>query len=169
MIRAMAAILVSLWSLAADAQALRPCFVPGEDCARAIVAELDAAQSEILVQAYGLTSPAIIQALGRASERPGLQVRAILDRTNEQARYTGATYLANHGIPVLIDDRVAVAHNKVIIVDRETVITGSFNFTESAQRRNAENVLIVRGRSLAELYRENWERRAAVSRPQRPR
>jgi len=94
--------------------------------AAVIVREIDAANATLLVQAYNFTSPPIIQALGRAKDR-GVDVRAILDRSNEQPRYTGATYLANHGIPVLIDDRVAIAHNKVMIIDGQTVITGSFN------------------------------------------
>ena len=44
---------------------------------------------------------------------------------------------------MLIDDRVAIAHNKVLVIDGKHVITGSFNFTRAAQSRNAENVLVV--------------------------
>jgi phosphatidylserine/phosphatidylglycerophosphate/cardiolipin synthase-like enzyme len=72
-----------------------------------------------------------------------VHVKVILDRVNEQKRYTGATYLGNHGIAPLIDDRVAMAHNKVMVIDHRDVITGSFNFTNAAQERNAENVLLI--------------------------
>jgi len=58
---------------------------------------------------------------------------------------TGATYLVNHGILPLIDDRVSIAHNKGMMIDGRDVITGSFNFTGAAQERNAENVLLVKG------------------------
>jgi phosphatidylserine/phosphatidylglycerophosphate/cardiolipin synthase-like enzyme len=93
-------------------------------------------------------------------------VQVILDRTNEQARYTGATYLHNHGIEALIDDKVSIAHNKVMVIDGHDVVTGSFNFTRAAQSKNAENVLIVRDApELASAYAANWQRRAAVSRP----
>lgn len=51
----------------------------------------------------------------------------------------------------------AIAHNKVMVLDGKTVITGSFNFTKAAEEKSAENVLIVRDKVLARLYRENWE------------
>ena len=121
---------------------LQACFTPGEDCTALIIREIDGAKSELLVQAYGLTSAPIIQALGRAKER-GVEVKVILDRINEQKRYTAATYLKNHGIDVLIDDAVVIAHNKVVVIDRRNVITGSFNFTRAAQAKNAENVLLI--------------------------
>ena len=121
---------------------LQACFTPGEDCTALIIREIDGAKSELLVQAYGLTSAPIIHALGRAKER-GVEVKVILDRINEQKRYTAATYLKNHGIDVLIDDAVVIAHNKVVVIDRRNVITGSFNFTRAAHAKNAENVLLI--------------------------
>jgi phosphatidylserine/phosphatidylglycerophosphate/cardiolipin synthase-like enzyme len=58
----------------------------------------------------------------------------ILDKSQWTEKYSGATYLANHKIPVLIDDKHAIAHNKVMIIDDNTVITGSFNFTDEESR-----------------------------------
>ena len=142
---------------------LRACFTPGQNCTTLIVERINSARSELLVQAYGFTSPEIIQAIGRAKER-GVDVNVILDRVNEQDRYTGATYLLNHGIDPLIDDRVVIAHNKIMVIDDRNVITGSFNFTKAAQR-NAENVLLViDDMALAAAYKANWIRRAAASR-----
>jgi len=144
---------------------LRTCFTPGEDCTSLIVQQINNAKSSVLVQAYSFTSEPIIAALSHAKQR-GVDVRAILDKTNEQERYTAATFLMNHGIAVLIDDKPAIAHNKVIVVDGTDVITGSFNFTKAAQERNAENVLIIKQEpQLAKAYADNWKRRAAASRP----
>ena len=144
-----------------------PCFVPGQDCTDLIVQQIDAARASVLVQAYGFTSAPIIQALGRAKAR-GVDVMAILDKSNDRGKYSGATYLDNHGIPPLIDDKVTIAHNKIVIIDDSTVITGSFNFTGSAQQRNAENVLVLSNvPALAASYTDNWTRRAAVSRAYR--
>jgi len=56
-----------------------------------------------------------------------------------------------------IDAQHAIAHNKVIIIDGETVITGSFNFTKAAEEKNAENLLVIRDKKLAELYIKNWQ------------
>ena len=61
------------------------------------------------------------------------------------------------GIPVRIDAKHAIAHNKVMIIDGETVITGSFNFTKAAEESNAENLLIIHDKKLAELYTKNWQ------------
>jgi len=52
----------------------------------------------------------------------------------------------------------AIVHNKVMIIDGATVITGSFNFTKAAEEKNAENLLIIRDPGLAKFYMENWER-----------
>ena len=62
-----------------------------------------------------------------------------------------------------IDYIPTIAHNKVIIIDNKTVITGSFNFTRSAQKYNAENVLIIHDPKLAEKYTANWYKRASQS------
>ncbi len=67
------------------------------------------------------------------------------------------------GIPVRIDDKHAIAHNKVIIIDGEVVITGSFNCTKSAEQSNAENLLIIRDKALAQKYTKNWEAHAQHS------
>ena len=132
-----------------------------------IVRAVDDAKSELLIQAYGFTSAPIIQAVTRAKER-GVSVRVILDKINEQKRYTAATYLKNHGIDPMIDFQPAIAHNKVMVIDRRNVITGSFNFTTAAQKRNAENVLIVLdGPAIAEAYAANWQRRSDAARPLR--
>ena len=141
------------------------CFRPGEtSCESAIVTALDGARRTLLVQAYGFTDPQIIHAIGEAEKR-GVVVRVILDKENRQPRYTGATYLRNAGIPVRIDDKVAIAHNKVMVIDGETVIGGSYNYTRSAEDKNAENVTFTKSACVAKLYTGNFERRWTASAP----
>jgi len=60
------------------------------------------------------------------------------------------------GVTTYIDAKHAIAHNKIMIIDRETVITGNFNFTKAAEEKNAENVLIIRNKELARIYIDNW-------------
>jgi phosphatidylserine/phosphatidylglycerophosphate/cardiolipin synthase-like enzyme len=50
-----------------------------------------------------------------------------------------------------------------MIIDKETIITGSFNFTKSAEEKNAENLLIIRNKDLAKVYMENWYKHKAHS------
>jgi phosphatidylserine/phosphatidylglycerophosphate/cardiolipin synthase-like enzyme len=127
------------------------------------VAAIASTQRSILFQAYSFTSKAIAEALINAKAR-GIEVRALLDKSQKTERYSGLTFLINSGIETRIDYKVAIAHNKVIIIDGTTVITGSFNFTNAAQTKNAENVLILRGDArLVNSYAENFSRRWALS------
>jgi phosphatidylserine/phosphatidylglycerophosphate/cardiolipin synthase-like enzyme len=144
------------------------CFTPAEHCVGSIVAIISAAKSQIRVQAYGFTSDPIATALVAAHQR-GIDVEVILDKSNErasnEARGGDAGMIARAGLPVFIDYRPAIAHNKVMIVDEHIVVTGSYNFTAAAEQRNAENVTIIDSRSAAERFLENWRSRKALSRP----
>jgi phosphatidylserine/phosphatidylglycerophosphate/cardiolipin synthase-like enzyme len=131
-------------------------FSPKGGCSEAIVEQIDNAKAEILIQAYSFTSAPIAKALLNAHKR-GVKVETILDKSQRKARYTSATFMANSGIPTYIDSKHAIAHNKIIIIDRETVITGSFNFTKAAEEKNAENILIITSKDLAKIYIENWK------------
>ena len=133
------------------------CFSPNGGCTDAIIKEIDKAKSEILVQAYSFTSAPIAKALLNAHRR-GAKVEVILDKSQRTEKYSSATFLVNSGIPTYIDDKHAIAHNKIMIIDRDTVITGSFNFTKAAEEKNAENLLIIKDKKLAEIYMENWHR-----------
>lgn len=135
-------------------------FSPDGGATEALVREIELARRQILVQAYGFTSAPILKALVAAQQR-GVAVQAVLDKSNETARYTGATFLANAGVPVLIDARHAIAHNKIMIIDDATLVTGSFNFTKAAEEKNAENLLILRDDpELVQLYTQNFHAHA---------
>jgi len=130
-------------------------FSPNNGSTDAIVREIERARAEILVQAYSFTSEPIARALLKAHKR-GIHVAVILDKSQKTRKYSSATFLAHAGIPTFIDDKHAIAHNKIILVDRAVVITGSFNFTKAAEEKNAENLLIIRSKELAKSYLENW-------------
>jgi phosphatidylserine/phosphatidylglycerophosphate/cardiolipin synthase-like enzyme len=170
---------VAPFSVAEGGEVARVCFVPGEDCGAVIVSEIRAARKEILVQAYGFTLPAIVEALAKAARR-GVRVSVLLDRSNACAtepRRRGreddddcgrkgavaARVLLEAGADVRIDAAHAIAHNKVMVFDGERTITGSYNFTSSANSRNAENLLIVAGKDVAEAYASNHRRHAEHS------
>jgi phosphatidylserine/phosphatidylglycerophosphate/cardiolipin synthase-like enzyme len=149
----------------ASAPDLKTCFTPGENCVDVVEAAIDAAQSEILVQSNNLTAKPLIKALGRAHMR-GVKVRVILDKADERRQDRAGSWLIAERILPQVDVGVASAHNKIMIIDRDTVVTGSFNFTTTAQKNNAENVLVIKGHpDIAAAYAENWERRLKTSRP----
>ena len=99
----------------------------------------------ILIQAYSFTS------------KPIAPVEIILDKSNKSAKYSAVDFTAHMGIPTYIDAEHAIAHNKIIIIDKETVITGSFNFSKAAEEKNAENLLILKSKELTKIYLNNWQ------------
>ena len=132
-------------------------FSPQGGCTQAIINELDGAKKEILLQAYLFTSAPVAKALLNAHKR-GVKVKVILDKSQKRVKYSSADFLAHSGIPTMIDTAHRVAHNKVVIIDGETVITGSFDFTPAAEEKNAENLLVIQDRRLLGRYIQNfWE------------
>ena len=137
-------------------------FSPKGGATEAVVRALDAARQTVFVQAYSFTSKEIAEALLRAHQR-GVVVHVLLDKDETGDHYSEAGFLVRHDIAVLIDGKHAIAHNKVMIIDRETLITGSFNFTRQAEEHNAENLLVIHDRRLADRYLENWHEHEAHS------
>ena len=132
-------------------------FSPHGGCTDAIVKEISKAKSEILAQAYSFTSKEIAKALVDAHKR-GIHTEIILDKSNRSQKYSAADFTHNMGIPTFIDAEHQIAHNKIMVIDKETVITGSFNFTKAAEEKNAENLLILKNRELAKVYIDNWNK-----------
>jgi len=139
-------------------------FSPKGGAADAVVRALDAAKQTVFVQAYSFTNKAIAEALLHAHQR-GIVVHVILDKSVIKDRYSEADFVANSGISVLIDAKHPIAHNKIMIIDGEVVITGSFNFTNQAEDHNAENLLVIHDRGMAEQYLANWHDHEAHSDP----
>jgi len=131
-------------------------FSPRGGCQDAIVQELQRARREILVQAYSFTADPLTFALVDAKKR-GLTVDIVLDRSNEAERYSDLKIFLDQGLDPHIDAEHAIAHNKIMIIDRKVVITGSYNFTNQAEGENAENLVIIKGRpDLVKLYVDNF-------------
>lgn len=161
--------LLSPWALADEALQLNArgtvqvAFTPGDDAAGLVIAAVRKARRQVLVQTYSFTHPDIAQALVDAKRR-GVDVQVIADpRQMETIATSRVEWLAEQGVALWIDGEHAAAHNKVMIIDNgfadAVLLTGSFNFTQAAQYRNAENLLLLRGNpNLVEAYAANWRR-----------
>jgi phosphatidylserine/phosphatidylglycerophosphate/cardiolipin synthase-like enzyme len=137
-------------------------FSPTGGAADALIHEIENAKSEIRVQAYSFTHAGIVGALTKAKRR-GVDVEIILDKSNRTSHYSAADFVSRAGIPTYIDAQHAIAHNKIMIIDRKIVVTGSFNFTKAADQENAENLLILHSQGLARIYLNNWRQHEAHS------
>jgi phosphatidylserine/phosphatidylglycerophosphate/cardiolipin synthase-like enzyme len=159
----------------AFAAQIEVCFSPplpgGCDPTRAIEDAVRTARKSILIQAYEITPGPLVSAL-IAAHRRGVDVGAIVDykqltdRRNHDDAFA-VEHLSAAGIPVLVDRPSGLMHDKVMIIDSEVVVTGSFNYTYSAEHRNVENLLLIRDPALAAQYVLHWRSRAAESRPLR--
>lgn len=130
-------------------------FTPPSDIASAVIQVIASAKREVLVQAYGFTHNGIAQALVSAHQR-GVEVKVLLDQKSESTNRLVVELFQSNQISMRFDGSHAIAHNKIMVLDGQVVITGSFNFTQSAQSRNAENLLVLRSEELANSYKQNW-------------
>ena len=133
-------------------------FSPSDGVSQVIRTQLSYAKKNVRVMAFVLTSESIAKELGELSKR-GVDVQCILDRGQARTRYSGDEYLKGCGVKVYISPNSrGKMHHKVIVIDDETVITGSYNFSENAEKGNDENIVIVKNSDLAKLFNKEFKR-----------
>lgn len=147
-------------------------FTPGDPVDDILIGVIGQARQQVLVQAFSFTHKAIARALVDAHRR-GVRVEVLADdRQDRLLEGSVLPDLVRNGVAVWLDSQQSSAHNKVMIIDAGTpaavLVTGSYNFTYAAQRRNAENVLVIRGNpDLAAAFAANWQRLRAHGRTYR--
>ena len=133
-------------------------FTPEDDVAgERIVAYLRSARTSIAFMVFSLTAGGIAQALGEAMQR-GVTVRGVFERGNASSLFSQYPSLKALGMDVLLDGNPDQMHHKVFIVDDRVVMTGSYNYSSSAEHANDENVLIVDDARLAQAYASEFRR-----------
>jgi phosphatidylserine/phosphatidylglycerophosphate/cardiolipin synthase-like enzyme len=96
-----------------------------------------------------------------ARAKAGVEVRVIFERRGSETEYSEMPRLYCAGVPVRQDGNPGTFHHKVLVIDGETVVTGSYNFTQSADESNDENALVVTNPQIAAEYLQEFERRWA--------
>lgn len=143
-------------------------FTPGDEIDALIADRIAQARVAVQVQAYLFTNRRIAAALAAAARRK-VAVEVIGDA--QQYENGGLPVLAalmKAGASIYLDSALAASHNKVVIVDGGSpaalVITGSYNFTQAAQSKNAENVVVLSGnRAITDRFVANFQRSRARS------
>jgi len=131
-------------------------FSPNGGCQQAIIQEISKAQKTIDIAMYYLTSREIAQELVKAKEK-GVAIRVFLDQSQETSKYSKSRYLAKRGIEIRFYVGSGLMHNKFAIIDNKVLITGSFNWTATAENENQENLLIIRDKDLIKDYSKRFE------------
>jgi phospholipase D len=134
------------------------CFSPEGNCQPIILNLINNAKAKILVQSYSFTSIEIANALIKA-HKEGIKVKILFDRSQLTARHSQIHKMRETGIEALVDLVPGISHNKIMIIDEEILLTGSYNWTNAAETRNAENLLIIKNRPTAKIYIRNWKKR----------
>jgi phosphatidylserine/phosphatidylglycerophosphate/cardiolipin synthase-like enzyme len=140
-------------------------FSPHEGAEKLVLKVIDSARHEIRMMTYSLTSAPVVRALIEARHR-GVDVAIVSDYKNNVAEdrsgkaRAALSALVNAGCRVRTISIYPIHHDKVIVADRETVETGSFNYSDAAANKNSENVLVVwKNQDLAKGYLEHWNSR----------
>ena len=132
-------------------------FSPEDECGRHILEHIDGAEHSMELAIYHITSRPLAQAIVRAKKR-GVIVRVYVDGENANEQYSKVNYLKRSGISLKVEKGVGLMHNKFCIIDDAIVITGSYNWTNSADLKNDENVLIINSDKVARKYRVQFEK-----------
>ncbi|MGT3172777.1 phospholipase D family nuclease [Yersinia enterocolitica] len=118
-------------------------FSPRGNALNLILAELATATESISLAAYSFTSLPVADALIAAQKR-GVAVSVVVNKGSINGLGAKARYLQNNEVPVRMNAKYAIMHNKFFLVDNKSLKTGSFNYSAAAAARNAENIIIIR-------------------------
>jgi len=126
-------------------------FSPDGGCRDRIISLIELSQESLDVAIYAFNSKKIAAALS-AADRRGVAVRVLSDRYNAK-RYVNLILMMRHsGVEIKFDRRESIYHNKFIVIDGHAILTGSYNFTDSAEFKNAENILILDNPEIASKF-----------------
>lgn len=130
-------------------------FAPRDKVMDKLVALVGAAQHSVRFLAFTYTHPSLVNAM-IDRHQAGVDVQGIIESRGVSQGMLVPLYC--HNVPVWTDGNRYTMHHKVIIIDEAIVVTGSYNFTKSADDLNDENVLIIANRALAARYLEEYAR-----------
>lgn len=144
--------------------AIDTCFTPEEECLPRIINSIESAKESIYVLAYYITQPPIADALIKA-HNTGIKVELVMDRSQMGSPYSALGKLFRAGVPCFIDKKgIRLQHNKLMIIDGKLLLTGSYNWTRSAEIRNAENLMFIeKNPALLKRYKDYYVERKALS------
>lgn len=131
------------------------CFSPEGGCQEEVMREISLASSYIQVAMYYFTSKDMAKALVGARDR-GVEVKVLLDTSQGKLDYSQARFLLNKGIPLRFYSGEGKMHQKFCIIDDRLVFSGSFNWTEAADKKNAEDLLKIRDKEMVSAYKERF-------------
>lgn len=163
----LAAALLIAASLPAFATTIDVGFSPEGSAQALVIKTIGSAKHDIHMMAYSFTAPDVMKALIAAKKR-GVDVEIVIDENGNRNKASTAAknLIVNAGIPLRTNHKYRIQHDKVIIVDGDTVETGSFNYSASAEKHNSENAIVIHDdKAVASTYLTHWQSRWAQGQP----
>ena len=138
-------------------------FSPNGGCDKAVISWIDKSSSTLDIAIFTLTKDDIADSIIRAHKR-GVKVRVIADNMQSKCKGADIDRLSRSGIPVVIPKHQGFMHNKYIVIDSSTVVTGSYNFTNNATFKNDENLIIIAdiGGMYSAAFEILWQRWSSI-------
>lgn len=132
-------------------------FSPDNDIISSLVKEIGSAKKSIHFMAFSFTEDALGSAMRNRFES-GIDIQGVFEK-RQISQYSEYEQMKAAGMSVIQDRNKGTMHHKVIVIDEETVITGSYNFSKNAEERNSENLLIIKGNpDIAQAYLAEFDR-----------
>ena len=132
-------------------------FSPGPSCKQLIISTLREAQSTLNICVFTISDDSIKDAIKAAFDR-GVEVHIITDNYKVSDEGSDIEELSLYGIPVRVDESENHMHHKFMVADNEITITGSYNWTRSAERYNQENIVWVKDQLFAQPFNQEFEK-----------
>ena len=127
-------------------------FSPQDDIiSTKIIPLINNSKKSIYMPTFLITHKELTNAIIKAKQR-GVKVKIIIDGANANSQYSTHKLLRDNGILVKSENYAGKMHAKTIIVDEETIVLGSMNFSKSGNSKNDENVIILKNPKLAKFY-----------------
>lgn len=132
-------------------------FAAEDDIAPTLAALVNNADQEILFMAFSFTLNDIGDSMLNRADA-GVEVRGVFETTGSETDFSYYPVLLSEGVQVRQDGNPRIMHHKVIIIDRDTVVFGSYNFSRNANDSNDENLLIIYDPTFAGAFVEEFEK-----------
>ncbi|WMC19656.1 MAG: phospholipase D family protein [Enterobacteriaceae bacterium PC38] len=131
-------------------------FSPGNSAESIILNIINNSKKTIDIAAYSFTSKPIAMLLVKAHKK-GVKIRVLLDKKTNVGKYTVVKYLKKHNIKVKLNNKYLIMHNKFMIIDNNSIETGSFNYTKNAVYKNAENIILIKNiNNIINIYKKEF-------------
>ncbi len=133
-------------------------FSPEHNIEDILINNIQKATKSIKVMVFSFTNSLISKSLIDAKNR-GVDVKIIIDdKQHKYQKYSKYDQLLSSSIEIKLDSDKQKMHNKVIILDDNIVITGSYNYTNKANDTNDENIVVIKDKNISKVYKDEFKK-----------